>query len=201
MTDEPNWKKAHNIRLPNFSQAAMRRYHAMMTEVAEQMVLKWERLNPGEEIDVGDDMTRLTLDTIGICGFGFRFNSFYRDHLHPFVEAMVVGLETTAQIRGFPKEHLMFWRRERRLEANIRFMNATVDRIIQERKQSGHDVADLLGFMLSGVDKDTGERLDDLNIRCQIITFLIAGHETTSGLLSFAIYYLTRNPDVLAKCY
>src|ERR1700687_2442591 len=35
MTDEPNWKKAHNILLPNFSQAAMRRYHGMMAEVAE----------------------------------------------------------------------------------------------------------------------------------------------------------------------
>ena len=40
--------------------------------------------------------------------------------------------------------------------------------------------------MLTGVDKQTGERLDDVNIRYQIITFLIAGHETTSGLLSFA---------------
>ena len=44
--------------------------------------------------------------------------------------------------------------------------------------------------MLSGVDRKTGERLDDLNIRYQVITFLIAGHETTSGLLSFAVYYL-----------
>ena len=55
--------------------------------------------------------------------------------------------------------------------------------------------------MLSGVDRKTGERLDDLNIRYQIITFLIAGHETTSGLLSFAIYCLLNNPDVLARAY
>ena len=55
--------------------------------------------------------------------------------------------------------------------------------------------------MLSGVDKKTGERLDDLNIRYQIITFLIAGHETTSGLLSFAIYALLNNPHVLARAY
>ena len=55
--------------------------------------------------------------------------------------------------------------------------------------------------MLSGVDRKTGERLDDLNIRYQIITFLIAGHETTSGLLSFAVYFLLNNPDVLARAY
>jgi len=55
--------------------------------------------------------------------------------------------------------------------------------------------------MLTGVDKDTGEGLDDVNIRYQIITFLIAGHETTSGLLSFALYFLLNNPQVLAKAY
>jgi cytochrome P450/NADPH-cytochrome P450 reductase len=55
--------------------------------------------------------------------------------------------------------------------------------------------------MLSGVDKKSGERLDDLNIRYQVITFLIAGHETTSGLLSFAIYFLLQNPEVLARAY
>ena len=55
--------------------------------------------------------------------------------------------------------------------------------------------------MLAGVDKKTGEGLDDLNIRYQIITFLIAGHETTSGLLSFAIYCAPEQPDVLASAY
>ncbi len=55
--------------------------------------------------------------------------------------------------------------------------------------------------MLTGVDKETGEGLSDINIRYQIITFLIAGHETTSGLLSFALYYLLNNPEVLEKAY
>src|SRR5262249_37340994 len=55
--------------------------------------------------------------------------------------------------------------------------------------------------MPAGVDRKSGERLDDLNIRYQVITFLIAGHETTSGLLSFATYYLLQNPEVLARAY
>ena len=53
--------------------------------------------------------------------------------------------------------------------------------------------------MLAGADRKTGERLDDLNIRYQIITFLIAGHETTSGLLSFAINALVNHPEVLER--
>ena len=56
-----------------------------MVDIADQLLLKWERLNPGEPVDVTADMTRLTLDTIALCGFGYRFNSFYRDTQHPFV--------------------------------------------------------------------------------------------------------------------
>ena len=55
--------------------------------------------------------------------------------------------------------------------------------------------------MLRGKDPETGKALDDENIRYQIITFLIAGHETTSGLLSFTLYYLLKNPDKLEKAY
>lgn len=54
----------------------MKDYHSMMTDIAVQLVQKWERLNPNEEVDVPEDMTRLTLDTIGLCGFNYRFNSF-----------------------------------------------------------------------------------------------------------------------------
>ncbi|MCA1728826.1 MAG: cytochrome P450, partial [Actinobacteria bacterium] len=63
-TQEPNWHKAHNILLPNFSMQAIKGYMPMMADLAMQLVEKWERLNPDEEIDVPADMTRLTLDTI-----------------------------------------------------------------------------------------------------------------------------------------
>src|SRR6266571_845987 len=58
---------------------------------------------------------------------------------------------------------------------------------------------DLLGLMLNAKDPVTGEHLDDTNIRYQLLTFLIAGHETTSGLLSFAIHLLLKHPEVLRK--
>ena len=58
----------------------------MMLDLAVQLIQKWERLNPDDTIDVPADMTRLTLDTIALCGFDYRFNSFYR--------------ETPASVRG-----------------------------------------------------------------------------------------------------
>jgi hypothetical protein len=201
----PNWSKAHSILLPTFSHRAMQGYHPMMLDIAEQMMLKWERLNGDEEIDVADDMTRLTLDTIGLCGFDYRFNSFYRDGNHPFVDAMVNTLETTMKTRGLPLETLVKKDQQRKLGRDVAYMNEMVDGIIRERRRAGASRKkarnDLLDYMLSGVDKKTGEGLDDVNIRYQCNTFLIAGHETTSGLLSFTTYFLLKNPGVLARAY
>ena len=103
-TTEPNWSKAHNILLPNFGDRAMQGYHPMMLDVADQLMLKWARLNPEDEVDVVHDITALTLDTIGICGFGYRFNSFYREDNHPVVDAMVDALEIAMTVRGLPLE-------------------------------------------------------------------------------------------------
>ncbi|MDQ6943908.1 MAG: cytochrome P450, partial [Candidatus Eremiobacteraeota bacterium] len=203
----PNWSKAHNILLPNFGDRAMQGYHPMMLDVAEQMMLKWERLNPDDEIDVVHDMTALTLDTIGICGFGYRFNSFYREDNHPFVDAMVDALEISMSQRGLPFEEIFTRPRQVRLAGDAQYLSKVVDQIVHDRKEARAAQADepqkkdMLDYMLAGVDRKSGERLDDTNIRYQIITFLIAGHETTSGLLSFTTYFLLNNPDALAKAY
>ncbi len=208
-TQEPNWQKAHNILLPTFAHRMMQTYHEGMLDIADQLVTKWERLNADEEIDVVRDMTALTLDTIGLCGFNYRFNSFYRSDNHPYVESLVRALEAVMKMRGLPLEDITQRKSRKKLEQDVGFMNGIADRIIRERREvpaglgEGGDATkpDLLGYMLSGVDRHSGERLDDVNIRYQMNTFLIAGHETTSGMLSFAIYFLLNNPHVIQKAY
>ncbi|MBR0794743.1 cytochrome P450 [Bradyrhizobium jicamae] len=203
-TTEPNWSKAHNILMQPFGNRAMQSYHPSMVDIAEQLVKKWERLNADEEIDVVHDMTALTLDTIGLCGFDYRFNSFYRRDYHPFVESLVRSLETIMMTRGLPLEGLWMQKRRKTLTEDVAFMNKMVDEIIAERRGNTagtDDKKDMLAAMMTGVDRATGEQLDDVNIRYQINTFLIAGHETTSGLLSCTIYALLKHPEILKKAY
>jgi cytochrome P450/NADPH-cytochrome P450 reductase len=203
-THEPNWQKAHNILLPNFSTKAMQGYLPAMIDMTEQLLQKWARLNFEDDVNVVDDMTRVTLDTIGMCGFNYRFNSFYRQDSHPFVASMLrVLTEVLNQLGRLPGQSALMPGVRAQFQADIAFMNAMVDKIIEERKASGPEghKQDLLGYMLEGVDKQTGEKLDDVNIRYQMITFLAAGHETTSGLLSFAIYFLLKNPHILARAH
>ncbi len=200
--EEPNWGKAHRLLMPAFGPAAMRDYFDDMLEMADQMLTKWRRFGPEAVLDVPDNMTRLTLDTIALSGFAYRFNSFYRDELHPFVEAMVGALrEAGARGRRLALQNRLMRGTRKRFEADTGFMHSVTDALIAARRAMDPVGAprDLLGLMLSARDPVTGEGLDDENIRYQLVTFLIAGHETTSGLLSFAIYLLLSNPDVLAR--
>ncbi|WP_082096646.1 bifunctional cytochrome P450/NADPH--P450 reductase [Paenibacillus wulumuqiensis] len=200
-TDEPNWGKAHRLLMPSFSQRAMQDYHDKMVDIAVQLVQKWSRLNRDELVEVSDDMTRLTLDTIGLCAFNYRFNSFYSKEAHPFVESMVEALdEAMNQGHRLEIQNKLALHKKREFQKNIDYMFEVADGLIQQRKENGdHGENDLLSRMLSGIDPETGDKLPDENIRYQMITFLIAGHETTSGLLSFALYFLLNNPDKLEK--
>jgi cytochrome P450/NADPH-cytochrome P450 reductase len=83
-------------------------------------------------------MTRLTLDTIGLCGFGYRFNSFYSEEPHPFVAAMVrcLDLSMHKQTR-LPVGDRLRVREHRQFQEDTTYMNSLVDKIIAERKASG----------------------------------------------------------------
>lgn len=200
-SEEPNWGKAHRILLPAFSHRAMKGYFNLILEVCDQLVAKWSR-QEGQDILVADDMTRLTLDSIAIAGFGHRFNSFEKEQLDSFLEALARALGTSLNmITRLPIQNRFARKSQRQFDADIAEMNALVDDIIAQRRRSPEDSNDLLNLMLTAVDPETGEVLDDLNIRYQVLTFLIAGHETTSGLLAFSFALLLRHPHVLAQAY
>ena len=200
-TADPEWGAAHRVLMPAFGPQAMRDMFDPMLDIAEQLVVKWERQGFDKPHDVAAEMTQLTLDTIALCGFGYRFNSFYQNELHPFVDAMVRSLaEAGERTRQLPIQTKLRVRAQRQFESDIEYMNHVADALIADRKAGRTSgTRDLLSLMLEGRDPQTGQRLSDHNIRSQMVTFLIAGHETTSGLLSFALYEMTRHPDVLAR--
>ena len=199
---EPNWSKAHNILLPGFGLKQMKEYMPKMVEIAQQLLQKWQVI--GEQgIDVTGDFTRLTLDTIGLCGFNYRFRSFASESLHPFLEAMVFSLQNSlSRIKKTKLQKAIDIKADRQFIAGRDLMFRVVDDLLAER-QNNSDAADgkvdFLSLMLNGLDKKTKSKLGAENIRFQLITFLIAGHETTSGMLSFATYFLVNHPEVMQK--
>ena len=99
---EPNWAKAHRILMPAFGPIAIRGMFASMLDIADQMFVRWERFGPNAVIDVADNMTRLTLDTIALCAFGYRLNSFYQDEMHPCVRHGGSAPGSEGSARGGP---------------------------------------------------------------------------------------------------
>ncbi|MFN4100271.1 MAG: bifunctional cytochrome P450/NADPH--P450 reductase, partial [Pararhodobacter sp.] len=187
---------------PAFGPIGVRAMFDRMEEIADQMLLRWERFGPDAVIDVADSMTRLTLDTIALCAFDYRFNSFYQNETHPFIGAMSGALaEAGLRAKRPDIANTMMLPSRRQYEADLALMKRVAETIIEERRAEGRvgERGDLLDIMLTGRDPETGEGLPDDNIRHQLVTFLIAGHETTSGLLSFALYFLMRSPDIMTR--
>lgn len=195
--DEPNWRRAHDLLMPAFSQAAMRRYHSVMLDVTAELTARWDdRARDGSTVDVSADTTRATLETIGRCAAGYSFGCFATEQTHPFVDHMVAALKGSDYVGVLRETFLpdaVTRLAERRVHRHAAYLHALADEIVAERRAVGlgrHD--DLLDTML-------GSDLDAANIRYQLLNFLIAGHETTSGAMSFALYYLAQHPDIAAR--
>lgn len=200
--DDPEWERAHRILMPAFTPVALKGMYEGMADIADQLMYKWSRTRGDARVDLPSDFTRLTLDTIALTSFSYRFNSFYSEKLHPFIGAMADGLDESgkrAHLPDFAKKMNVL--ADRRFHNDVTVMEDLVDFLIAERKQnpSPEGEEDVLDLMLSAKDPSSGKGLSDRNLRYQLITFLIAGHETTSGLLSFTLYELLKNPDVMAR--
>ncbi|KAJ4372866.1 hypothetical protein N0V83_003157 [Neocucurbitaria cava] len=191
---EKNWGIAHRVLLPQLGPLAIRNMFNEMHDIASQLVMKWARHGSDHTIQVTDDFTRLTLDTIALCAMDYRFNSYYSEHMHPFIDAMADFLKVSGDRARRDMITQMFYRAEtQKYWDDIELLRKTSQQVIKTRRANPTDKKDLLNGMLNGVDPKTGEKMSDESVIDNMITFLIAGHETTSGLLSFTFYYLLKN--------
>jgi len=203
-SDEPSWRLAHDLLRPAFTKEAMLGYHPIMLAAASELFASWEAREASERpVDVSAEMTRLTLETISRAAFSRDFGSFTRKEPHPFVPAMIASLRAGQRkgvLNAMPGSGLLARRLDRRNAQHQSYVDAMIDDIIATRRRGDDlDDRDLLGIMLSTAHPESGQHLTDRNIRHQILTFLVAGHETTSGALSFALYYLSQDPVARAQ--
>ncbi|RCH99088.1 hypothetical protein CU098_003718 [Rhizopus stolonifer] len=203
-TDEMDWKLAHKLLMPAFSPRAIKVYQNEMGLITQQTIKILEQFQPNEPVEIIEWTTNLTFETIGRIGFGYDFNLLTSRDQPPnaFIEAMGYCLKQSIQriqqaqfIKSLPIEA------NRKFDRSIKLMHDIVDGVIAERKNSpdAKDMEkDLLGYMLNARDEH-GLGLTDENIRDQVVTFLIAGHDTTANTLAWTLYELSRNPDIQAK--
>lgn len=197
---EEAWGIAHRVLMPAFGPIPITNMFDEMHDIATQLALKWARYGPDTPIKVTDDFTRLALDTLALCSMGFRFNSYYSPVLHPFIQSMGDFLtEAGNRPNRLPFSSWFYRGQDDKFTSDIEVLRKTAKGVLDERKKRPSDRRDLLTAMLEGVDSQTGLKMTDESIMDNLITFLIAGHETTSGLLSFAFYQLLTHPETYKK--
>ncbi|MEV6387421.1 cytochrome P450 [Nocardia xishanensis] len=198
---EPNWEKAHNILMPAFTKVAMANYHATITDTVRELTDAWSAEAGSAWIDVPEHSNALTFEIIARAGFSHSFRSMADQRSDPFVEAMVREL-TYANRRTdvLPVFERIFRRgRTHQHQQDLMHAHSVVDKIIAARRtQSGTEHHDILDLMLGSTDTASGESLDPTNIRNQILTFLVAGSETSANTIAFALHYLSVHPDIAA---
>ncbi|MGW4241193.1 cytochrome P450 [Nocardia sp. NPDC004722] len=199
---DPLWGMAHRILLPGFTQAAMRTYHQAMTTVADDLLTGWAAA-PGGVVDVHESMTAATLEVIARAGFSRRFGLLGEPSPGTvdsrwFVEALARILRWASdQTNDLPVVGAVRTRLQaKRIQRDIADARGWVVEMITERRGEAVAQKDLLGLMLSQTDPETGKPLPDSNIADQVLTFLVAGHETTAALLEAALHYLAADPDL-----
>ncbi|KAJ7626813.1 cytochrome P450 [Roridomyces roridus] len=198
--EEPNWGIAHRLLMPAFGTLAVKGMMEEMRDITSQLILKWARFGPDTIIDPSKDFTRVALDTIASCSMSHRLNSFYEAQQPEFTVAMADFLTESGFRANRPAiVQAIMSKTNAKYEADMKKMRDLAKRIVATRKAHPIPKHDLLDTMLNSRDPKTGKTMSAESIAQNLLTFLIAGHETSSGMMTFMVYYLLKNPDEMRK--
>ncbi|MDQ2855916.1 MAG: cytochrome P450 [Acidobacteriota bacterium] len=187
------WRRQRRLAQPAFHRQRISAYADVMVEFTERMMVAWQE---GETRDIHRDMMRLTLEIVARTLFNADVSG----------DADRVGKILSEIVKPFASQATLKWILDNRLPtpAHVRFhrtvkeIDEIVYRIIAERRASGRDEGDLLSMMLQAQDED-GSQMTDAQLRDEVMTLFLAGHETTALTLSWSWYLLGLNPEAEAK--
>jgi cytochrome P450 len=197
-SEDDFWLRQRRLAQPAFHRQRLAALVAAMTETTRGHVDRWRRFaDRGERIDVVDEMMRMTQDIIVRTMFSTDLgaDADVVNEAWPIVNRHVgesfwsLGLE-----RRLPTA------RNRRARRALADLNAVVYRIISARRASDPSSnGDLLSMLLSARDEETNATMNDRQVRDEVMTMLLAGHETTSLALSWAWYLLATHPEARSR--
>lgn len=190
-------RRQRRLAQPAFHRARINSYGAVMTSSAARSAARWR---DGEQLDVSQEMMRLTLAIVARTLFDADVES----------EADEIGAALTSVIELFDFLLLPFSElleklplpQARRFQRAKERLDATIYRIIEERRRSGEDRGDLLSMLLSARDEEgDGGRMTDEQVRDEVMTIFLAGHETTANALTWTWYLLSEHPSVETRLH
>ena len=181
------WKRQRRLTSPAFHRHRIANYAGTMVNFTQRMTSSW---TDGETRDMHYDMMRLTLEIVVRCLFSADVSNDV-DHVGETLKQLVKPFAAQATLKWIMNnrlptpQHLQFNRQAKKIDD-------VVYRIIAERRARGDDAGDLLSMMLKARDED-GSQMDDKQLRDEVMTLFLAGHETTALVLAWTWYLLGNN--------
>jgi cytochrome P450 len=190
------WRRQRRLAQPAFHRDRISTYADVMVAFTERMLQSW---GDGQVRDVQDDMMRLTLEIVAktlfdadVAGDAPEAAVAMDTLLHCFTARLDALIRVP---ESFPTPlNLRMQRAAKRLDQII------LD-IVARRRASGEDRGDLLSMLLQAHDEDDGAQMTDQQLRDELMTLFMAGHETTANTLTWAWYLLSAHPDSEARLH
>jgi cytochrome P450 len=189
------WRRQRRLVQPAFHKDRIAAYGEVMATYAQRMAGTWR---DGETLDAHAEMVQLTVEVVAKA----LFDADIAGEAHEIGAMLATVMELA---RGRLANVVMIPERIP-TPANLRMRRAVargddiIYRIIDERRASREDKGDLLSMLLHAQDED-GSRMTDRQLRDEVMTLIVAGHETTAATLSWAWYLLSQHPDVEARLH
>src|SRR5881397_1615521 len=187
------WKRQRSLIQPAFHRQNILGYAAVMTQAADHMLDSWKEKS---ERNIHEDLMRVTLEIVAQCLFGAEVSAV-AERVGKAMEVVTERFIVNASLAVmFPFDiPVRFARQEWRA---IRELNEIIGSIIRKRRSSDQPREDLLDMLLRVRDAD-GNPMSDAQLRDEVMTLFLAGHETTAIALSWACYLIAQNPHIETK--
>jgi cytochrome P450 len=184
------WKRQRRLAQPAFHLRRLKVLAAAMAEAAARMTAGWQQ---GQVIDVMSAMNAVTMEIVAQTLFGADVSN----DIAEVGEAMAVLQEETGRVRPTAFFDLPEWivrPRGRKFSAAVATLDRVVNRIVAARRAENQPHDDLLSMLLEARDEETGEGMTDKQLRDELVTLFLAGHETTAIALTWTFHLLGQNP-------
>jgi cytochrome P450 len=190
------WRGQRKLAQPAFHRERIAAYARFMVEYTERMLKGWA---DGQTRDVQDDMMRLTLEIVAKTLFDAEISGDTAAASVAMETLMRSFIARTSNLITLP--HWIPTPLNLRAERAIRQLERILVAVIADRRQSGEDRGDLLSMLLHAQDEESGRMMTDQQLRDEVMTLFMAGHETTANTLAWTWYLLSQHPNAEAKLH
>jgi cytochrome P450 len=196
--DGPIWKKHRRIAQPSFQRDGIEVYSSVMIKRARELLGILEKQSQsGEIVDISKETSRVALKTVGETLLNLDLS-----HEAESFEDLLKTLLSEAEHRITSPFPLPLWiptSRNLKVRRATQTLDQIIFKLIQERKQTQSAPHDLLNAYMTTPDEETGKVMSDQQLRDELVTIILAGHETTAIILTFTIYLLAKFPETLRR--